>query len=447
MDINDKLKKLLDSQYKDILGQEKGAEQQKTPTLREKLEQIYRRNQQPAEKRKPALLKYYPIENLVEGEYETTPFGDCFVVEETYPFGYHHGNFNLGSLLDLELKGFRRLMSELSEVDIDPRSCLFIDTETSGLAMGTGTYVFLIGAGFYSEEGFHLRQFFIREYAEEPAMLYLISSLLEKFDWVVSFNGKRFDVPLLRTRFILNQIDCRIDSLGHLDLLFPSRRLWRIRMENCRLVTLERELFEVIRTGDVPGEDIPRLYFEFLKTGDARLISPVFYHNAQDILSLVALFGRIAGNMQEPFMGGISRGEDFFSLGRVHHQLGDISRAVDCYEEALKMHMPEMLSYQVMRELSLVIKRKGVWERAIEHWEKMIAEAADFDPFPYEELAKYWEHQQKDFKKAIETVEKALQQLEENRYTIKASEWLILKNSFQRRQHRLTCKAQGKKWY
>jgi uncharacterized protein YprB with RNaseH-like and TPR domain len=447
MDINDKLKKLLDSKYKDILGQEKGTGQQKTPTLREKLEQIYRRNQQPAEKRKPSLLKYYPVENLIEGEYKNTPLGDCFVVEELYPFSYHHGDFHLGSLLDLELKGFKRLIGEMSEVEIDPRSCLFIDTETSGLVMGTGTYVFLIGAGFYSEEGFRLYQFFIREYAEEPAMLYLISSLLERFDWIVSFNGKRFDVPLLRTRFILNQIHCQIDALGHLDLLFPSRRLWNLRLENCRLVTLERELFQVIRTGDVPGEDIPRLYFEFLKTGNARLISPIFYHNAQDILSLTALLGRIAVSIEEPFQCGIERGEDFFSLGRVHHQLGDMSRAVDCYEEALKLSMSEMLSFQAMRELSLVNKKAGIWQQAVQRWEKMIAEAGSFDPFPYEELAKYWEHQEHDYQKAIEIIERALQQIEENRYDMNASEWLVLKNSFQHRHHRLTCKAQGKKWY
>lgn len=447
MDINDKLKKVLDSQYRDILGEEKGAKSQKPQTLREKLEQIYQRHQQPVEKKKPALLKYFPIENLVEGEYRATPFGECFVVEESYPLSYHHGSFCLGSLVDLEFKSLKRLMGEVSEVEVNPHNCLFIDTETSGLAMGTGTYVFLIGAGFFSDEAFHLNQFFIREYSEEPAMLYLISSLLERFDWVVSFNGRRFDVPLLRTRFILNQIDCCIDSLGHLDLLFPSRRLWRIRMENCRLVTLERKLFEVIRTGDVPSEDIPQLYFEFLKTGDARLISPVFYHNAQDILSLLALFGRIAVSMEQPFQSGINWGEDFFSLGKVHQNLGDISRAAECYQEALKKQMPAVLNRQVKRELSLVNKKEGIWEQAIEQWQRLIAEAEEFEPFPYEELAKYWEHRCRDYQKAIEIVEQALQELEKNKYCIQSSQWLFLRDSFLHRHHRLTCKSQGKKWY
>jgi len=447
MDKKDKLKKVLDSKYRDILGQEKGAESKKPQTLREKLEQIYQRHQQPTEKKKPTLLEYFPIENLIEGEYKSTPFGECFVVEENYPLKYQHGNFCLGSLSDLQLSGFKKLMGEVTEAGINPRSCLFIDTETSGLAMGTGTYVFLIGAGFFSDEWFHLNQFFIREYSEEPAMLYLTGALLERFDWLVSFNGRRFDVPLLRTRFILNQIDCRIDSLGHLDLLFPSRRLWRIRMDNCRLSTLERELFEVIRTGDVPGEDIPELYFEFLKTGDARLISPVFYHNAQDILSLVALFGRIAASMEKPFHSDIGWGEDFFSLGKVHQNIGEISKAAECYQEALKMQMPEVLSHQVKKELSLVNKKEGTWEQAIEQWQAMITETERFDPFPYEELAKYWEHKKRNYLKAIEIVEQALQELEQSKYFIQSSQWLFLRESFLHRLHRLTCKSKGKKWY
>ncbi len=142
----------------------------------------------------------------------------------------------------------------------------FLDTETTGLAGGTGTYAFLIGVGRVTPEGFRVRQFFMRDYAEEASLLCALSAHLAQFDVLVTYNGKAYDQPLLETRFEWH-VRARLSvPMAHLDLLLGARRLWKLRLESCRLVDLERQILGVEREGDLPGEMIPYVYFEYLRT-------------------------------------------------------------------------------------------------------------------------------------------------------------------------------------
>src|SRR5207302_806542 len=141
---------------------------------------------------------------------------------------------------------------------------LFLDTETTGLAGGPGTYAFLVGAGWIEGDAFVVTQHFMRDLDEEPALLAALAPLLERAGGVVTFNGSGFDLPLLETRFVLARRRWPA-TLPHLDLLRPSRRVWTGCLDDCRLGTLERDVLGLSREEDVPGAVIPSLYFDWLR--------------------------------------------------------------------------------------------------------------------------------------------------------------------------------------
>src|SRR5439155_19417396 len=176
----------------------------------------------------------------------------------------------------------------------DPRSLLFLDAETTGLAGGTGTYAFLVGAAWLEDDRLILAQHFMRDFDEEPALLAALRALLERANAVVTFNGASFDLPLLETRFIMARQSWPA-ALSHLDLLRPSRRVWTSCFADCRLATLEREVIGVVRDDDIPGALIPALYFDFLRSRRAAPLARVLAHNRDDILTQVGLLGWFGG--------------------------------------------------------------------------------------------------------------------------------------------------------
>src|SRR5207245_11750591 len=167
---------------------------------------------------------------------------------------------------------------------------IFLVTETTGLAGGTGTYAFLVGAGWIEGDVFVVAQHFMRDLDEEPALLAALAPLLERAGGVVTFNGAGFDLPLLETRFVLARRRWPA-TLPHLDLLRPSRRVWTGCFDDCRLGTLERDVLGLAREEDVPGALIPSLYFDWLRRRRAAPLARVFAHNRDDVLSLAALVG------------------------------------------------------------------------------------------------------------------------------------------------------------
>src|SRR5262249_9875480 len=179
-----------------------------------------------------------------------------------------HGNVEFSRLGQLSAE----LLPAISGGELpacDPRRWAFLDTETTGLAGGTGTCAFLAGVGTVEEGGFRVRLFFLRDYDEEAAMLAALAAYLADYDVLITYNGKAFDAPLLESRYRLSRLPAPFSRLAHLDLLFAARRLWRLRLETCRLVDLEYEILGVEREGDLPGELIPYYYFEYLRTQQA----------------------------------------------------------------------------------------------------------------------------------------------------------------------------------
>ncbi|MFS8427100.1 exonuclease [Xanthomonas campestris pv. plantaginis] len=181
---------------------------------------------------------------------------------------------------------------------VDPMDLLFFDTETTGLAGGTGTRAFMIGvADWYTDatqgSGLRVRQLMMSTMAAESAMLDLFRSWLSPQTVLSSYNGRCYDAPLLKTRYRLARRGDPISALDHVDLLFPTRRRYRGTWENCKLATIERQLLRVVREDDLPGSEAPAAWLSYLRGGSARNLRRVAEHNHQDVVTLSLLMQRL----------------------------------------------------------------------------------------------------------------------------------------------------------
>lgn len=188
---------------------------------------------------------------------------------------------------------FHAAFARVDEMIAAERLLLF-DTETTGLAGGTGTRAFMIGVGDWHEGRFRERQLLISTLGGEAAMLDCFASWLRPDSVLVSYNGKSYDSPLLKTRFRLHQRACPLEGLAHIDLLHPVRRRWRGAWENCRLATAERQLLQVVREDDLPGSEAPAAWLGYLRGGSAQALHRVAHHNSQDLRSLGGILHRFA---------------------------------------------------------------------------------------------------------------------------------------------------------
>ena len=341
-----------------------------------------------------------PIERVVGGEVVDTGAGPLVVVRREYPLEHRHGRIPLDSLRRAPLDVLARLARVGAELAAE--RLLFLDTETTGLAGGTGTYAFLVGAGWIEGDAFVVVQHFMRDLDEEPALLAALAPLLERAGGVVTFNGGGFDLPLLETRFVLARRRWPA-TLAHLDLLRPSRRVWTGCFDDCRLATLERDVLGLVREEDVPGALIPSLYFDWLRRRRAGPLARVFAHNRDDVLSLAALLGWFGAALGE---APALRAEEWAGLGRLWEPL-DLGRALGCYRVALAAGLAGATAHRVRLRLAWWEKRAARWETACALWESARAHSI-FDPRPWEELAKFYEHRARDFAAARAVVEDAL---------------------------------------
>ncbi|HEX3176347.1 MAG TPA: ribonuclease H-like domain-containing protein [Methylomirabilota bacterium] len=363
----------------------------------EELRRIIRR----IEARPAPRLAREPIERVVGGEVVDTDAGALLTVRRVYPLDHQHGRVPLHALLRAPLDVLARL-ARADGVPLSPNGLLFVDTETTGLAGGTGTYAFLVGAGWLEDAGFVVTQYFMRDLDEEPALLAALAPVLERATAVVTFNGAGFDLPLLETRFVLGRRRWPA-TLAHLDLLRPARRVWTTCLGDCRLATLERAVLGLARESDVPGGLIPTLYFDWLRQRRATPLARIFAHNRDDVLSLAALLGWFANALGEAV--GMSAAE-WAGLGRLWEPV-DAERAVSCYRAALTEGLDGEHGHLVRLRLAWWEKRAARWDAARALWEAAAGHRI-FDPRPWEELAKFHEHRRRDFATAQTVVSAAI---------------------------------------
>lgn len=334
-----------------------------------------------------------------------TSWGPIYLSEEWWALDHLHGRLPLRDALALNGTAMSRLAPGLCASDL--LGAAFVDVETTGLTGGTGTYVFLVGIGTFEDGSFHLRQFFLAHLGGETAMMAAVSEILADCRVIISFNGRRFDLPLLETRFTLSRLPRPTPGLAHLDLLYPTRHLYRRRLSSCRLASLETALLGVEREDDVPGWAIPGLYFDYLRQGRAEPLSTVFHHNTLDVLSLVALLGHLgrAAAKERP-----TSPHDCFALGRWDELGGQPEDAARLYEAALNNGCEEELHTVIVRRLVRLYRHLGRWNDL----SRRLGDEVRADKAPcwkleaLVELAKLKEHRWRDYSGAEGLTRQAL---------------------------------------
>ena len=276
----------------------------------------------------------------------------------------------------------------------DIRRVLFLDTETTGLSGGAGTVAFEIGVGFIDGRGMVIRQYVMRDYSEEAAMLEEIAALLRKADTVVTFNGKTFDLPLLESRMVLSRIRLPVTQMPHLDLLHAARRVYKLRLKRCNLATLEEAVLGQQRHDDLPGAQVPQRYFDYVRTKEFALLEDVLRHNFDDVKSLACLTGHLCSAFRAPET--LEHPEDLFGVGRTLMRGGRTQQARTCF----RILGRSTLSAQAHMHLAASYKKEKEWAEVIKTCQRMIAQGAG-GIWPYIELAKYYEHMAKDNKRAL----------------------------------------------
>jgi uncharacterized protein YprB with RNaseH-like and TPR domain len=363
----------------------------------------------------PALTAEPPagpgIESFLPGFWQDTPAGRVFVVEQRFDLDHKHGSYPLGRTLGIPGEILARIGRQEALAGLDHRRLLYLDTETTGLAGGTGTLAFLVGIGHFLDGGFRLRQYFLDSLDKEEALLRALADYFQSFDAVVTYNGKIFDVPLLETRFILSRLPSEIRSLPHVDLLFAARRMYRDRFGSCRLGEIERQVLGLTRIEDVPGFEVPALYFRYQRSRRFRALVPVFEHNALDVLSLVTLMAHMGSIFADPESCTV---EDRLALARICERDGHEQEAILHYTAAIDVGLPPVPRDEAERRLALLHKRNGDWEEAVAIWYRMAYRPGNRLLFPLVELAGYCERQRRDFEAAQLHVENALNLLRDH---------------------------------
>ena len=342
------------------------------------------------------------LESVVSGEEVKTPQGRFFLSRSRLEAADFHGHSRVGDLIcpGMEAVAFLAGADVLKGLSVEDG--LFLDTETTGLAGGTGTFPFLIGLGWFEDGSFITCQLFARDFSEETAMLAFLCELASRKRFLVTFNGKAYDLNLIATRFILNRSQDLLAGMPHLDLLHPSRRIYSRRLENVRLVTLEASVLGVSRGQDVPGHEIPQRYFDWLRSRDGRFMADVFRHNRLDIISMASLLKHVTDLVEGRHNAAYSHHDDLLSVAKLHYDRGDFASAGRILEP-LSRSGQAGVAQSARMALSVIKKKTNQWTEAVSVWKEMIA-SDPCDVFAAEELAKWYEHHVREFSLAAEIV-------------------------------------------
>jgi uncharacterized protein len=360
---------------------------------------------------KLATLRSFP-EEWSAGRVVANDFGEHFQIHKLFDSRKQHGSADIGALNELP----SNLLDALSEngiAECEPGRWAFLDTETTGLAGGSGTYAFLIGVGQITQQGFSIRQYFMREYAEEHSILHALEEDLRQFDVLITYNGKSYDQPLLETRYRMNRRSPPFSRLGHLDLLHGARRLWKLRLENCRLMQLEQEILGVEREGDLPGELIPYVYFEYLRSGEALRLVPIFHHNAMDILTLACLTAIVpaafrATDREALSRVGVRRGAELAGIGRWLRAAGEFEKALELFKRSVEAGLTDRHLFRTLWDIGCLEKRLGRPQEALRTFLELGNCRNEFRIPALEEVAKFYEHEERNYVLALDFTHQAL---------------------------------------
>ena len=354
---------------------------------------------------KPSSLKaVFP-----EGEFIDTPFKQVFKVEKVYSPETRVGITKINDIFRFSAN-FKQFFSILGKNENLERfqlnKLLFLDVESTGLTSGAGNMVFLIVLGFFDKEKeFVVQQYFIEEYINKKGLLYILKDIFKEKYHLVSYNGRSFDFHILENRFILSRrFEFALDNLLHFDLLHSSRRMWKNMFAENTLNNLEKTVLKFVRTSiDIPGYLVPEYYKDYLKTGNAKIMESIFYHNLMDVRSMLGLLIIQMNNLQSVLNGLFPEDINLNSMASLVYGIDkDLSIRMlrhNC-EKA-----PDKCS--TLKQLYLYYKKDNDKDKFQEILQRMIDENKKFNYFPYCELSKYCEHSLKEPEKAIKILDDA----------------------------------------
>ncbi|MFQ5864197.1 MAG: ribonuclease H-like domain-containing protein [bacterium] len=389
---------------------------------------------------KTVTITHVNIDQIISGNYQETPFGTVFCRDKDFPLDYFQGIVQISSYLRKSSSLLSLIAKSPAFDQVELTKSVFIDTETTGLSGGSGTCAFLVGLGYFTENSFRITQFFMNNFNEERALLYQVNHLIEKHNFVVSYNGKCFDLPLLLSRNVYHRLHTSLSNLLHLDLLFTVRRLWKHKLPDCTLGTAESQIIKASRNGDIPSYLIPQIYFEYLRSKDAKPLKAIFYHNQQDILSLVALATKACQVFENP-KGETDCFDDILKLGNVYEGLSLYNDSLALYNQWEETAPGKMNRRELWFRIALNHKKLRNWGKASEVWEQCIS-TEHFHPVPYIELAKYYEHRKKNYSKAKSLVDQALKEIKIVEELNGEYEWTNYRNDLEYRRNRLVKKIE-----
>jgi uncharacterized protein len=377
------------------------------------------------------------LADFLGGRWKERSSGRVLTVEREFSGHHVHGQIPLKALYRTTSEPVCQLAGDRAFVHFHPETTLFIDTETTGLAGGAGTYVFLVGIGYFQQEKFRTHQLFLADFQSERALLEELTDILQAetqgsgFRYLVSFNGRSYDLNLLNNRFILQRLEPPFKRFAHLDLLYPCRLLWRSCFENCCLQTLEQKILGVHRQGDIPSALIPRTYFDYVHSGYYGPLLEVFEHNRLDLLSMITLVSRISDLIGEP-------DEEFrvdpLAAARLHIRYGNYERATALLTVSSRQEKWKAKRADLLFQLARVKKKLGAVEEALTLCLEVIHDYAHPPVEAFVEAAKILEHRKKDPEAALQITRRALK--------LHPDSPLL-----QHRFFRLQCRIAGKRWY
>ena len=335
--------------------------------------------------------------DVFDGSWEKTRQGDCFVVRKSYPLSTQHGARTLSQ--DIQLKAFAALpgLEEVSNLNLE--NLLFIDTETTGLSGGAGTYVFLIGAARIRSDQIEFVQFFLQDPGSESAQLSALEDFAASAELIVSYNGKSFDLPRIKTRYRFHSWLSPFENILHIDLLHIVRRLWKRHLPGCTLGDLEHHILSLERSSlDIPGWQVSEKFFDYLQTGDPEPLESVFYHNEVDVISLIGLTSYISDRVCDPLSESYRGRPDQVSVGEYLKHI-DQPHSREVLTEALKLQdLEPAVRISGLLSLADIYKKRGEYSHSLPLWK----ECADHNDLQsHLELAMYFEHREMDIQEAI----------------------------------------------
>ncbi len=320
----------------------------------------------------------------------------CILREKNFTKRYKIGQYTVNDLHDVIKRWNDRNQSHpLSAEGRQAGDLLFFDTETTGLGSGAGNTIFLLGVARIIEDDIQVRQYFLPEPGNEVALYHHFLTDVQDTSNLVTYNGKAFDWPQVKTRHTLvRDLVPKLPPFGHFDLLHGARRVWKKTYDSLRLSIVEKELLNIERTEDTPGYLAPMLYFEYLREKDPAILDGVFRHNELDVLTLISLYTHLSNVLLDQSHGSLSTAERY-EIAKWYEAISDFAEAKQRYECLLDTSA----RIKAKKALANLYKRGKDIDKAVFYWESVIETEEDVES--YIELSKIYEHKYKDFEKAL----------------------------------------------